>query len=392
MMDLKKEESLFVAQLYKRFPLTIVKGEGVYVYDDEGNKYLDFASGIAVNSLGYAHPRIIEVLTSQAKELIHISNLYYIKPQIELAKRLVQLTGLDKVFFCNSGTEAVEASLKFSRRWGKDKGKFRFISTFNSFHGRTMGSLSVTGQKKYQEPFEPLIDGVTFINYNDSDALEQELKRGDYAGVILEPIQGEGGINPARKEFLESARYLCNKYDTLLIFDEVQTGIGRTGTMFAFQHFGVVPDMLALAKGLGGGFPIGATIINDKVAQSLHYGDHASTFGGNPLATAVANVVLEETEKLLPHIKEVGGFLGDLLKRKISVLDSVLEMRGIGLMYGIDVKPNARDICERCIKEGLLVITCGNNTVRIVPPLIINEQEIEQGVYILEKVLKEVST
>lgn len=389
-MDLKKEESLYVAQLYKRFPLTIVKGEGVYVYDDEGNKYLDFASGIAVNSLGYAHPRIIEALTSQAKDLMHISNLYYIKPQVELAKKLVELTGLSKVFFCNSGTEAVEASLKFARRWGKDKGKFKFISTVNSFHGRTFGSLSVTGQKKYQEPFEPLIDGVTFINYNDSDALEKELKKGDYAGVILEPIQGEGGINPARKEFLQSARYLCDTYESLLIFDEVQTGIGRTGSMFAFQNFDVLPDILALAKGLGGGFPIGATVINDKVAQSLHYGDHASTFGGNPLATAVARVVLEETEKLLPHIKRVGAFLEELLKEKISPLDNVLEIRGIGLMYGIDVKPSARDICERCIKERLLVITCGNNTVRIVPPLVINEQEIEKGVYIFEKVLKEV--
>ncbi|HPC77717.1 MAG TPA: aminotransferase class III-fold pyridoxal phosphate-dependent enzyme, partial [bacterium] len=238
-MDLKKEESLYIAQLYKRFPLTIVKGEGVYVYDDEGNRYLDFAGGIAVNSLGYAHPKIIEALTSQARELIHISNLYYTKPQVELAKKLVQLTGLDKVFFCNSGTEAIEASLKFSRRWGKDKGKFKFISAVNSFHGRTMGSLSVTGQRKYQEPFEPLIDGVTFISYNDSDALNEELKKGDYAAVILEPIQGEGGVNPARREFLELARYLCDKYDTLLIFDEVQTGIGRTGAMFAFQNFGV---------------------------------------------------------------------------------------------------------------------------------------------------------
>ncbi|HOK29139.1 MAG TPA: aspartate aminotransferase family protein [bacterium] len=388
-MDLKKEESLYIAQLYKRFPLTIVKGEGVYVYDDEGNRYLDFAGGIAVNSLGYAHPKIIEALTSQARELIHISNLYYTKPQVELAKKLVQLTGLDKVFFCNSGTEAIEASLKFSRRWGKDKGKFKFISAVNSFHGRTMGSLSVTGQRKYQEPFEPLIDGVTFISYNDSDALNEELKKGDYAAVILEPIQGEGGVNPARREFLELARYLCDKYDTLLIFDEVQTGIGRTGAMFAFQNFGVTPDILALAKGLGGGFPIGATIINDKVAQTLHYGDHASTFGGNPLATAVANAVLEEIEKILPRIKEVGGFLEDCLKGKISPLDNVLEIRGIGLIYGIDVKTNARDICERCIKEGLLVITCGNNTVRLVPPLIINEQEIEKGVYILEKVLKE---
>lgn len=388
-MDLKKEESLYIAQLYKRFPLTIVKGEGVYVYDDEGNRCLDFAGGIAVNSLGYAHPKIIEALTSQARELIHISNLYYTKPQVELAKKLVQLTGLDKVFFCNSGTEAIEASLKFSRRWGKDKGKFKFISAVNSFHGRTMGSLSVTGQRKYQEPFEPLIDGVTFISYNDSDALNEELKKGDYAAVILEPIQGEGGVNPARREFLELARYLCDKYDTLLIFDEVQTGIGRTGAMFAFQNFGVTPDILALAKGLGGGFPIGATIINDKVAQTLHYGDHASTFGGNPLATAVANAVLEEIEKILPRIKEVGGFLGDCLKGKISPLDNVLEIRGIGLIYGIDVKTNARDICERCIKEGLLVITCGNNTVRLVPPLIINEQEIEKGVYILEKVLKE---
>jgi acetylornithine/N-succinyldiaminopimelate aminotransferase len=387
-MDLR-EESLYLAPLYSRFPLTIVRGEGVYVFDEKGNRYLDFASGIAVNSLGYAHPKIVDAVTSQVKKLTHISNLYYTEPQIELAKRLVRLSGLDKVFFCNSGTEAVEASLKFSRRWGKERGKYRFISTVNSFHGRTMGSLSVTGQRKYQEPFEPLVDGVTFIEFNDRVALEEELKKGDYCAVILEPVQGEGGINPARKEFIETARLLCDKYDALLIFDEVQTGIGRTGTMFAFQHFGIKPDIVALAKGLGGGLPIGATIINNRVAETLHYGDHASTFGGNPLVTAVASVVLEEVENLLPHIRRVGDFLGSLLRERIAPLDDVLEIRGIGLMYGIDVKSNARNVCERCIKEGLLVITCGKNTVRIVPPLIIGEQEIKEGVYILEKVLKE---
>lgn len=388
MMDLR-EESLYLAPLYNRFPLTIVRGEGVYVFDENNNKYLDFASGIAVNSLGYAHPKIVEAVTSQVKRLTHISNLYYIEPQIELAKKLVRLSGLDKVFFCNSGTEAVEAGLKFSRRWGKGLGKYKFISILNSFHGRTMGSLSVTGQRKYQEPFEPLIDGVTFIEFNNAKALEEELKEGDYCAVILEPIQGEGGINPASREFIETARYLCDRYNALLIFDEVQTGIGRTGTMFAFQHFGVAPDVLALAKGLGGGLPIGATLINNKVAETLHYGDHASTFGGNPLVTSVASVVIDEVERLLPQINRVGRFLGNLLREKLAPLDDVMEIRGIGLMYGIDVKSNARSICERCIKEGLLVITCGKNTVRIVPPLIINEQEIEEGVYILEKVLKE---
>lgn len=383
-----KEEKLYLAPLYNRFPLNIVRGEGVYVFDENGNRYLDFASGIAVNSLGYAHPKIVEIVTLQVKRLTHISNLYYTELQIELAKKLVNLSGLDKVFFCNSGTEAIEASLKFSRRWGKERGKYKFISTLNSFHGRTMGSLSVTGQKKYQEPFEPLVDGVTFIEFNDIKTLEEELKKGDYCSVILEPIQGEGGINLARKEFIETARYLCDKYNTLLIFDEVQTGIGRTGKMFAFQHFDVIPDILALAKGLGGGLPIGATVINNKVAESLHYGDHASTFGGNPLVTSVANVVIEEIERILPHINKIGKFLGDLLKEKIAPLEDVLEIRGVGLMYGIDTKSNARDICERCIEKRLLVITCGKNTVRIVPPLIISEQEIEEGVYILEKVIK----
>lgn len=383
-----KEESLYLAPLYNRFPLNIVRGEGVYVFDEDGNRYLDFASGIAVNSLGYAHPKIVEAVTSQVKRLLHISNLYYIEPQLELAKKLVRLSGLDKVFFCNSGTEAIEASLKFSRRWGRERGKYKFISTMNSFHGRTMGSLSVTGQKKYQEPFEPLLDGVTFIEFNDTKALEEELRKGDYCAVILEPIQGEGGINLGRREFIETARYLCDKYDTLLIFDEVQTGIGRTGAMFAFQHFGVTPDILALAKGLGGGLPIGATVINNKVAESLHYGDHASTFGGNPFVTSVASVVVDEVENLLPHINRVGEFLGNLLKERIAPLDDVSDIRGIGLMYGIDTRSSARGICERCIKEKLLVITCGKNTVRIVPPLIINEQEIEEGVYILEKVIK----
>ncbi|MGB9682498.1 MAG: aspartate aminotransferase family protein, partial [bacterium] len=296
---------------------------------------------------------------------------------------------LDKVFFCNSGTESVEAALKFARRWGKNKGKYKFISTFDSFHGRTLGSLSVTGQSKYQDPFKPLLEGVTFIRFGDIDELEKTLKEGSYCGVILEPIQGEGGINIARKEFLEKARVLCDRYDALLIFDEVQTGIGRTGKMFAFQHFNVTPDILTLAKGLGGGFPIGATIIKEKVAESIHYGDHASTFGGNPFVTSVAKVVLDEVEKLLPQIERVGTFLDKTLRERFSLLEDVEEIRGLGLMYGIDVKNSARSICERCIKEGLLIITCGKNTIRIVPPLVIREEEVLDGIEILYSVMKE---
>jgi acetylornithine/N-succinyldiaminopimelate aminotransferase len=387
-MDLN-EEKKYLVPLYTRFPLVIERGEGVYVFDEDGNKYLDFASGIAVNSLGYSNPKVVEAAIAQLKNLVHISNLYYNRPQVELAKRLVNLTGLDKVFFCNSGTEAIEAALKFARRWGKDKGKYKFISTINSFHGRTFGSLSVTGQSKYQEPFKPLLEGITFIRFDDIDELEKTLEKGSYCGVIVEPIQGEGGINLARKEFLEAARTLCDRYDTLLIFDEVQTGIGRTGKMFAYQQFNVTPDIITLAKGLGGGFPIGATIIKERVSSALHYGDHASTFGGNPFVTSVASVVLDEVEKLLPQIERVGRFLDKTLREKLSPLDEVDQIRGIGLMYGIDVKSNARDICERCIKEGLLVITCGKNTVRIVPPLVIKEEEVSEGVEILYKVLKE---
>jgi len=387
-MDLS-EEKKYLVPLYMRFPLVIERGEGVYVFDEDGKKYLDFASGIAVNSLGYSHPKVVEAAVSQLKNLIHISNLYYNKPQIELAKKLVNLTGLDKVFFCNSGTEAVESALKFARRWGKIRGKYKFISTINSFHGRTLGSLSVTGQMKYQEPFRPLLDGVSFIRFGDQEELEERLKEGSYCGVILELIQGEGGINIARKEFLESVRSLCDRYNVLLIFDEVQTGIGRTGKMFAYQHFNITPDILTLAKGLGGGFPIGAAVIKEKVADALHYGDHASTFGGNPFVTKVARVVLDEVEKLLPQIERVGKFLDKTLREKLGSLDEVEEIRGIGLMYGIDVKSNARAICERCIKEGLLIITCGQNTLRIVPPLVIREEEVFEGIETLYKVLKE---
>lgn len=387
-MDLN-EEKKYIAPLYSRFPLVIERGEGVYVFDEDGNRYLDFASGIAVNSLGYSHPKIVETAISQLKDLVHISNLYYNKPQVELAKKIVNFTGLDKVFFCNSGTEAIEAALKFARRWGSSRGKYKFISTINSFHGRTLGSLSVTGQMKYQGPFKPLLDGVTFIRFDDIEELEEKMKEGSYCGVILEPIQGEGGINIARREFLESARALCNRYDTLLILDEVQTGIGRTGKMFAYQHFDIIPDILTLAKGLGGGFPIGATVIKEKVADTLHYGDHASTFGGNPFVTKVAGVVLDEVKKLLPQIERVGAFLEKSLREKLGPLDEVEDIRGVGLMYGIDVKSSARVICERCIKEGLLIITCGKNTIRIVPPLVIREEEVLEGIETLYKILKE---
>lgn len=385
-------EKVYLMHTYKRFPITIKHGKGARVWDEDGRCYLDFAAGIAVNVLGHNHPKLVNAIKSQAERTIHVSNLYWTEPQITLAKLLSTHSIGGKVFFANSGTEANEAALKIARKFGRsqDENKYRVISAHNSFHGRTYGALTATGQPKYQKPFEPLLEGFDYIEYNNVESLESKMSP-DVCAVILEPIQGEGGIVPARREFLEAARRLCDKYDALLIFDEVQTGMGRTGKLFAHQHYDVTPDILTVAKGLGGGVPIGAVVANER-ADVLEPGDHGSTFGGNPLACAAGIVVLEELTSgtLLRQVQEVSHHLWERLKELEETYETVVEVRGAGLMVGMELNEsfNALEFATRALENGLLVTVSGKNTVRLLPPLIIDETDVDEAVEILEKVLR----
>ena len=385
-----------VLPTYKRFPIVFERGQGVQLFDIEGKRYLDFVAGVAVNTLGHAHPRIVEAITKQASQLMHCSNLYWTRQQIELAQKLTYLAGMKAAFFCNSGAEAVEAALKLSRRHfsrsNSDSPRTKIIAMLNGFHGRTMGSLSATGQLKYQDGFKPLIPDIVHVPFNDIDALKAAMDD-KTAAVILEPIQGEGGVKPADAEYLKSVRSLCDQNETLLIFDEVQCGIGRTGTIFAWQHYGVQPDAITLAKGLGAGFPIGALVVTEKCAQSLQPGEHGSTFGGNPLACSVALTVLETLEKdaFLKNVSE----RGQQLQKGLEALhdqysDLVKEVRGQGLMLGLALKEsdNVAKLVTECMKHGLLLIGAGADVIRFVPPLIVSEAEIKEALHIVDQSLE----
>lgn len=379
---------------YNSFPVVLHSGEGVYVKDIEGKRYLDFVSGIAVNSLGYGNEAFINSVTNQLHKICHCSNLYYSQPNIEVAEKLVEISGLDKVFFCNSGAEAVEGALKLARQYGK---KFKspqatkVIAMENSFHGRTYGALTLTGQEKYHAGFQPLLDQIVHIPFNDYSTLEQVVDDNTCA-IFLELIQGEGGINMVDHDYLIQVRKLCDEKDILLIFDEVQTGIGRTGHWFAFQHFGVIPDIVACAKGLGGGFPVGALIGNAKASQGFSPGEHASTFGGNPLAMSAVKAVLQELEKedLLTHVNEVGQYLTYRLKKLMKKYNTIKSIKGIGFIQGIEVT-NIKEIIEKAMEEGLLLVNAGPNVIRFVPPLVTTKAQIEEGITILEVALKEVA-
>lgn len=379
----------YVMHTYGRFPLALKRGEGVYLYDENEKKYLDMYAGIAVNALGYNHPRLTEALTKQVQEIMHVSNYYYTKQQVGAAKLLVENSIFSKVFFCNSGAEANEAALKLAKKYGKSKNedKTQIIAMKKSFHGRTHGALAVTGQEKYQKSFMPLIPNVSYAEYNNIDSVK-ELISDNTCAVILEVIQGEGGIIPASKAFLQEVEALCKANDALLIVDEVQTGIGRTGTLFAFEQWGIQPDIVSMAKGLGGGVPIGAMACTAK-ADVFVPGDHASTFGGNPLVTAAAQVVLKELlhHDLLAHVKEVGTYLTqELLKLKEEV-SCIKEIRGMGLMQGIELSIPALEVEKKCIEEGMLVVGAGEKVIRLVPPLIITKEQIDEAITILKKVL-----
>lgn len=389
--DIMSKGQDYVMNTYGRFPIALVKGKGSYVWDASGKQYLDFVGGIAVCILGHCNDEITQALTEQAKTLWHVSNLYWIQPQVELAEKLVKESGLDKAFFCNSGAEANEAALKLARKYfyrQKEGQRNQFIVFKNSFHGRTLATLTATGQSKYQEGFAPLPQGFNYADFNNLESVK-ELVDEHTCAIMVEPIQGEGGVKPAELSFLRGLRKICDENGILLIFDEVQCGMGRTGKLFAFQNYGVKPDIVTMAKGLGGGFPIGAMLAADQAAGGFAPGDHASTFGGNPLAAAVATKVLTilSEKDFMDNVKKTGDYLMDKLKK---VSDPHIQaVRGQGLMLGMEFDTDIKELIELCMQKGLLLVGAGPRVLRFVPPLNINQAEVNQAVGILREALKE---
>ena len=375
----------YLMQTGRRLPVTFVRGQGCLVYDEAGREYLDLVAGIAVNLLGHSHPEVAAAVAGQAKTLIHTSNLYYTQPQVELARRLVELSFPSRVFLCNSGAEANEAAIKIARKWGarNRNGAFQIITTLGSFHGRTLATVTAGGQPKYSDPFKPLPDGFIHVPYNDLDAIKAATGAQTVA-VMLEPVMGEIGIVPARPGYLEGVRKWCDEKGLLLILDEVQTGLGRTGRWFAHQHHGITPDVMTLAKGLGGGVPIGACLAAPK-ADVFEPGDHGSTFGGNPLACVAALVVLKVIERdgLVGHAAE----MGEMLHAVIGSLGGK-DVRGLGLMQAIEfAEPRAKAFQQACLDAGLVVNAVDDNTIRFVPPLIITPDQIDRA----QKTMQEVA-
>lgn len=376
---------------YNRYPIVLEKGEGVYLYDTEGKKYLDFAAGIAVCSLGYGHKGYTEALKSQIDLLLHTSNLYYSRPAADAAAKLAKAAQMDRIFFTNSGTEAIEGALKAARKYAYTEGfgKFEIIAMEHSFHGRSMGALSVTATESYRTPFEPLIGGVKFARYNDLESVKEQFSDKTCA-VIMETLQGEGGIYPIDPEFFRGVRELCDERGALLLLDEIQCGMGRTGTMFAWQDYGVKPDIMAMAKAIGGGVPVGAFAMTEKVAEkSLAPGDHGTTYGGNPFVCAAVSKVLDiyEEEHILEHVKKVSAYLEKKLDALAAKSDAVKERRGKGLMQGLAMNVPVGEVIAKAQEEGLLVISAGGNVLRIVPPLIITEDHVDEMIEKLKKAL-----
>lgn len=387
------EESIL--HTYNRFPVMFDHGEGCYLYDTEGKKYLDFAAGIAVNALGYHYPGYDDALKSQIDKLTHISNLYYNEPMSEAGEKLIKASGLSKAFFTNSGTEAIEGALKAARKYsytkyGKEAGRFEIIAMNHSFHGRSMGALSVTGTEHYREPFEPLIGGVKFADFNDLESVKAQITDKTCA-VITEVVQGEGGIYPAQKEFLEGLRALCDEKDIILIFDEIQCGMGRTGYYFAWQSYGVQPDVMTCAKALGCGVPVGAFVLGEKAAAaSLVPGDHGTTYGGNPFVCAAVSKVFDifEQDNILAHLQELTPYLEEKLDALVDKCPIVAARRGKGFMQGLVIEgTTVGSVVTKALANGLLVISAGSDVLRLVPPLVITKEHIDEMIEKLEKSL-----
>ena len=389
--EIMKQSEQYVLHTYNRYPVVLDHGKGVRLYDVEGKEYLDFAAGIAVFALGYGNETYNQALKDQIDKLIHTSNLYYNEPTAEAAQKLVEASGLDKVFFTNSGTEAIEGALKAARKYAylrDGHSDHEIIAMNHSFHGRSMGALSVTGNTHYQDPFRPLIGGIRFADFNDLDSVKAQVTEKTCA-IILETVQGEGGIYPADPEFLKGVKALCEEKDILLILDEIQCGMGRTGSMFAWQEYGVEPDIMTCAKALGCGIPVGAFVLNKKTAEhSLVPGDHGTTYGGNPLACAAVRTVFEifERENIVEHVREVGAYLEQRLDGLVEKYDFLALRRGKGLIQGLVVAGRpVGEIVQKAIGNGLLVITAGTDVLRMVPPLVITKADVDEMIEKLEK-------
>lgn len=383
------EENLL--HTYNRFPITLDRGDGVYLYDTDGKKYLDFMAGIAVSGLGYGNVELKNALKEQIDNLLHSSNLYYNTTCGKAAEALRRASGMDRIFFTNSGAEANEGALKAARKyaWQKKSGRFEFIAMKDSFHGRTMGALSVTEHPAYRDPFEPLIPGVSFAEFNNLESVKK-LVNEKTCGIIVEPVQGEGGINTATKEFMTGIRKLCDEEGILMICDEIQCGMARTGEMFAWQLYGTKPDIMTMAKAIGSGVPVGAFAMTKAIAEaSLKPGDHGTTYGGNPLACAAVAKTLEiyENQKLAAHVKEVGDYMEEQLKKLVEDYDCVVEQRGLGLIRGIKLSGPVGEVVKKAMKEGLLIISARSDVIRLVPPLVIEKEHVDEMIEKLRKVL-----
>jgi predicted acetylornithine/succinylornithine family transaminase len=377
---------------YRRFPLVIVKGSGTKVWDSDGNTYLDFVAGIAVCSLGHSHPRVVEAIKKQVEILSHVSNLYYSEPQVEFAKLLVENSFADRVFFCNSGAEANEAAIKLARKYaheqrGKDKSEL--ITMKDSFHGRTLATITATGQEKFRIGFEPLPPGFKYVPFNDLDALKKAINDKTY-GVLLEPIQGEGGVKIPDKGYLEGVRKICDDYHILMILDEVQVGMGRTGPLFAYEDYGIKPDIMTLAKAMGNGFPVGAMLATEEISSVFIPGTHASTFGGNPLAMAASIAVLETIleGKVLENCRKRGHYFLERLEALKPKHEIIREVRGKGLIIGMELNIEGSDIVQQCMRKGILINCTAGKVLRFVPPFIITESEIDHCIAVLDEVMQ----
>lgn len=395
MKKIIEESDQYLVHSYNRYPVVIDHGEGVYLYDTNGKRYLDFGGGIAVNALGYSDEEFKEALKKQIDSVMHISNYFYSEPLRDAARGLARISGMDRVFMANSGTEANEGALKLARKYAIMKGhphRSELISMEKGFHGRSMGALSVTGTKKYREPFEPLISGVHFATFNDLDSVEEKINDRTCA-VIVEAIQGEGGVYAADLSFLQGIRELCTKHDIVMICDEVQCGMARTGTMFAYEQFGVKPDIVTMAKGIGCGVAVGAFAATEEVAGAFVPGDHGTTFGGNPFACAAAAKAIEIFEKrnIPEHVTAVGAYLEQKLQELAATYPVAKEVRGLGLLRGLECDAPVGDVCRRALEEGLIVLSAGTNVVRFVPPLVIEPCHIDEMADILGRVLSDFS-
>lgn len=377
---------------YKRYPVTFTEGKGAVLKDDTGKEYLDFLAGIAVNSLGHSHPKIVNAVKNQAEKLMHVSNLFYTEPQAKLAVFLIENSAFDRAFFCNSGSEAIETAVKLVRKYAKNHNRTgKIYSLSNAFHGRTMGAIAM-GKQKYQEGFEPMPDGFEILPKDDITALEEVIDKNSIA-LFIEPVQGEGGVDPVSREYMQKARELCDKTGTILVFDEIQCGIGRTGKLFAYENYGVAPDVIALAKGMGGGFPVGAVLAKDEIAAAFEPGNHGTTFGGNALAMAVSYEVINTliNDKIIENAAEVGEYFFKRLNEDITQYDVVEKIRGMGLMIGIVLRKDCADAVSQMLEKGLITNCAAGNVIRMVPPLIITKNDVDKAMKILIETIEELN-